>query len=103
MGASRKFKESPMEQGEDEKFAYKLDTSNWPGTGDPTSPVVVIKDADLEDVSGTHLSGSTSVSGDIITTPLVVVLVPTVTYRFEIKWVKSGNTLEAYGPITGTI
>ena len=103
MSVSRRFIEDQLAQGVDERIAYILDTSNWPGTGDPTSVVVLIKDENNEDASGTHLSGSTTVSGDNITTPTVVALVKDTKYRLEVQWVKSGNTLEAYGFIEATL
>lgn len=95
----RKVKESPKQQGVDERIAYVLDTDTWEGYD--SGVAVVIKDTDGEDVSSTHLDGSPSVAGDEIKTPLVVDLVNKIKYRLEILWVKDGNTLEAYCIIIG--
>lgn len=96
--SERKFLEREWEQGVDEIIAYQVDTSLWPGTGDPASVVVKLYQMPAyTDVSSTNLTGSNSVSGDIITTEFVTSLSEGVQYRLEVKWVKSGNTLEAYG------
>lgn len=97
----RKVKESPRHQGEDERIAYTVDTTPWGGYD--SGVAVVLKDADGDDISSTNLSGSPSVSGDVITTPLVISLVRNVKYRLEIKWVKSGNTFETHCEIIGEI
>lgn len=95
----RKVKESPRYQGEDERIAYTLDTTPWGGYD--SGAAVVIKDAADDDVSSVHLSGSASEAADVITTPLVIVLVENLKYKLEILWVKSGNTFEAYCEIIG--
>lgn len=97
---TRKFKESPMKQGQDEEIAYILNTTPWGGYD--SDAAAIIKDASGTDVSSTNMSGSVSASDPNITTPLVISLAPNVKYRLEIKWVKSGNTFEAYGEIIGT-
>ncbi len=99
MTNTREFQSSPWQQGPDEKIAYKVDTANWPGTGNPTNPVVKLYDDAGADVSATKLSGSASISGTEITTPLVQSLVEGKSYRLEVKWDRSGNTLEAFGGI----
>jgi hypothetical protein len=43
------------------------------------------------------LSGSASVAGDVITTPVVKSLVAGTQYRLEIKFTVSGNIFEAFG------
>lgn len=95
----RKFKESPRSQGEDERFAYEVDTTPWGGYDSDAANV--LKDQYDNDVSSTNLSGSPSVSGNVITTSVVIDLVPGIKYRLEVKWVYSGNTFEAYGWIIG--
>jgi hypothetical protein len=95
----REFKDSPVSQGPDEKIAYRIDTSKWPGSGNPTNPVVKLFDNANIDVSATYLLGSPSISTTFITTPLVQNLVEGKTYRLEVKWDRSGNTLEAFGGI----
>ncbi len=100
--SERKFLENKWEQGVDEVIAYKVDTSIWPGTGDPASVVVkLFQMPAYTDVSSSNLSGTNSVSGDEITTKFVEGLSEGILYRLEVQWVKSGNTLEAYGLIIG--
>ena len=96
---TRRIKESPLYQGEDESVAYTLTTT--PQGGGPSSPAVVIKDADDSDISGTNMTGSASVDGDVITSPAVHSLTPGAKYRLEFQWVSSGNTLEAWADLYG--
>lgn len=90
---TRKVKKSPVYQGEDESIAYIFD---WALVGTPTSPTVVIKNADLIDTSATNLSGSASVVGNTVVTPLVTALTSGVMYRLECKVTISGNIYEAF-------
>ena len=90
---TRKAEESPIYQGEDESIAYVF---NWAAIGTPTSPTVVIKDNNLVDLSTTLLSGSASISGNTIITPLVTGLTSGVMYRLECKVTISGSVYEAY-------
>ena len=99
MKTLRKIVESPWTQGVDEEAAYTVDTSTWGGS--PSAVSVVLKDSNGDDVSSTNLSGSASVSGDIITTPVVKSLTADSRYRLEVKFTSSGNILEAYGYIYG--
>jgi hypothetical protein len=97
--AIREFDPSPIRQGANERIAYKLTTTPWGSS--PTSPVVKIFDQTGVDKSSTNLSGSPSVTGDVITTPLVIALQSSVQYKLTINFVVSGNTMEAYGYIAG--
>lgn len=98
MAVRRKIKESPIRQGEDEQIAYNLTTTPWGSS--PTSLSVALKTLpDLTDVSSTHLSGSASAVGDVITTPVVSGLEAGKTYRMEIKFTVSGNVMEAWAVI----
>jgi hypothetical protein len=98
MGTTRVVKESPVYQGEDEKVAYQF---NYGGIGTPdNSPITVeLKDGDGEDVSGSKLEGSASLSGDVVTCPKVIDLDPGVVYRLECQVVINGNTVERYTEI----
>ncbi|GAG30573.1 unnamed protein product, partial [marine sediment metagenome] len=80
---------APKYQGEDERIAYWVDTDPWGGYD--SDEVVVILDADGDDVSATLLSGAVSVAGSVITTPLVVDLEDGARYMLQIKWVVDGN------------
>ena len=97
----RRIEQSPLYQGEDEEIAYTLTTTPW--GSDPSSPAVVLKDADGTDVSSTYLDGSASVSGDVITTPTVKSLVDGASYRLEIKFTIAGNIEEAWADINGDV
>lgn len=90
---------SPFWQGEDEVLAYLVTTTPWASS--PTSPTCKIFSYDpaadtYTDVTSTKMSGSASVSGDVITTPLVTSLTAGTKYRVEVKFVVSANTFELY-------
>lgn len=98
---SRVVREGLQVQGVDEKIAYIITTTPWGSS--PTS--VSVKGYDVAagaytDVTTTILSGSASVIGDNITTPIVQSLA-THLYRIEVKFVCSGNTFEAIILIQG--
>ncbi len=86
-------------QGVDEDIAYTLDASKW-GSLSPAGLSVVAKDSTGGDVSVTLLTGSASASGSIITTPLIGSGTEGATYRIEVLWTDSGNTVVAYGFLT---
>ena len=96
---TRRIVESPLYQGVDEQIAYTLTTTPWGSS--PTSVAVVLKNSAGTDVSSTYLSGSASVSGNVITTPVVKSLVVDAWYRLEIKFTCSGNIFEAFADIVG--
>ncbi len=100
MAIRRQFVNSPILQGVDEKVAYTIDTSRWPGTGAVTGVVVKMKDSAGADAAA-KLSGAASVSVDTITTPLVIDMVDGDRFRIEVLWIKSGNTWEGFGFIDG--
>jgi hypothetical protein len=93
MGDLRRVIESPIFQGKDERIIYTLTTTPWGGS--PAAPVVAMYDGEL-DVTTTNCTGSASVSGDVITTPVIHSLTKGKTYRMEVQWTYNGNTLEAY-------
>ena len=103
MANLREFKESPFEQGEDEVIAYKVTVPTTWGTATFTSlssKIYEDPDGDNTDKTASMLSGSTSASGQVITTPAVTGLTVGKKYRLEIKWDSSeGDTLEAYAII----
>lgn len=92
-------------QGADEQIAYTLTTTNWGST--PTSTSAVIKsvntDGTYTDTTSTNMSGSTSVSGDIITLPTVKSLTAGTLYRVEVKFTSSGSIFEAIAFIQGEL
>lgn len=93
----REIVEGKQVQGIDESIAYTVTTTPW-----GSSPVSVsVKAYDITgpaytDVSSTVLSGAASVSGDVITTPVLTALTEDHRYRVEVKFTCSGNTYEAY-------
>ena len=83
-------------QRPDEVIAYTVDVSNN-GSSPTVSAVTIIDKSDPStDLSETNLSGSASVSGDVITTPLVTGLSDNTTYRVEVKYTLSGETYEDF-------
>ena len=92
-------------QGVDEQIIYSLTTTNW--GSNPTATVSVkaydVTD-DYTDVSGTVLSGSASVSDDVITLPKVKSLTLGHLYRIEVQFTITGvgTPFEAYIQIEGT-
>jgi hypothetical protein len=90
----RIFKEQSKHQGKDEKIAYKIDTTPWGGSPSKGMSHIVCGGVG---VCADHLEGEPQSEGNVITTPLVVGLVPGNRYRLEVKWTCQSNTLEAYG------
>lgn len=100
--ADRRVIESPLYQGIDEEIAYLLTTTPWGAT--PTSVTVKLyawAGGTYTDVSTTCLSGSASVNGNVITTPVVKALVAGTNYRLEIKFTCTGNVFETFCEIRG--
>jgi len=89
-------KESPVDQGRDEEISYTLTTTPWGST--PTNVLVTAYDASatFKDVSSTVLSGSPSISGDVITLPVLKSLTMGHVYRVEIKFTVGGNVEETH-------
>lgn len=86
-----------LKQGTDESIVYSITTTSWGSS--PTN--VIVKGYDVstggrDDVSTNILSGSASVSGDVITLPVIQSLLANKTYRIEIKFTSGGNTFEPY-------
>lgn len=99
---NREIVQSPLNQGADEQIAYTLTTTPWGSS--PTSVAVTLfsySGTAYTDVSSTLLSGTASVSGDIITLPKVINLVADTRYRLEIKFTSGSNIFEPYAWING--
>lgn len=98
----RQIIESPWEQGSNEKITYTVTIPTTWGSS-PASPTAVlyqiVSGGDDTNVSSTSLSGSASVNGQVITTPLVQSLTAGEKYRLRITWTDTGKTLSAYGII----
>ena len=85
-------------QGTHEERAYKVDTTTWGGY-DSDVNVRLMRGGD--DVSEAHLSGDVAISGNTITTPLVVGLGAGIKYSLHIGWKHDGNVCDAYCYIIG--
>lgn len=99
---SREVVEGRLQQGEDEQIAYTITTTPWGSS--PSSPVVklyAVTRGERTDVSATKLSGSATVNGDVVMTPLVLGLSAGTLYRLEVKFTISGNVFECYVEIQG--
>ena len=100
MSYKREFKESPFYQGADEQIAYVLTVPTSWGTSNLTSLTSVLyedPDDTNTDVTATKISGSTTASGQVITTGLVKSLTAGTKYRLEVKFTSSeSNVLEAF-------
>lgn len=95
MAGSRQTNESPAIQGADESIAYAITTTPWGST--PTSVTMVVYDiteADSPiDVTSTVVTGSTSVSGDVITTKRIRLLTLGQKYRVEVLFTDSNSNI----------
>ncbi len=91
----REVRESPLPQGIDERIAYTLTTTPW-GSNPGTLSCALKTLPGLVDVSAAKLSGSTTASGDVITSPVVYGLNSGQQYRLEFKFTCSTNVFEAY-------
>ena len=95
MSSKREFKESPIEQGEDETIAYTVDTTNWGGTpASPACTLKILRGSVYYDVSDTNLSGDPTVAENYIVTSEVTALTRNKEYRLEILWTTPENNVE---------
>lgn len=102
MTVKREFIDTKLPQGQDEIVAYYFDTTPW-GAAAPTGVTAKIFDLTppglYDDTSDVNLSGSASVAGNVITTPLVRALVAGHQYRLEVAFTVSGNLFEPFAVI----
>lgn len=98
MDKVRQIEGLPQPQGEDEEVTYTLDVTE---VGSNPSNVSVVVKRNGVDVSGDVLDGTATVSGNIITLPVIASLEAGFDYRVEVKFTLNGNVLEAYGIIVG--
>ena len=99
MAVRRTVAEGVQRQGVDELLYYSVTTTPWGST--PASVTVVAKDItdpyNITTVTGTVLSGSASVNGDVITLPAVTALTAGHKYKVEVKFTDSNsNVWECY-------
>jgi hypothetical protein len=94
--------QNPLVQGVDETIAYTITTTPW-GTAPTSVAVKAYKMTSPDvytDVTSTVLSGTATVSGDIITLPALTALTLDNPYRVETKFTCSGNVFECYFVVT---
>jgi len=89
MPINREVKESPLNQGEDERIPYRLTTTPW--GSNPTSPGITVKDISrgFQDVTAQvtqPAGGPPTVSGDVITMPIIYGLTQGHSYRAEFSF-----------------
>lgn len=105
MPYSREGAGSPFPQGEDEEISYEFDFTPWVDSSAPTTPVVtlwnIISPNKETDLSSSNLSGSASVSGNIVSTPLVYDLKRGAEYRLNVLVTLDGNKKSAFVKILG--
>ena len=95
MSVDREVKEGVQLQGEDEKVTYSITSTPWGSS--PASVVMVVKDDDGDDVTDDVTSGSTSVSGDVITLKPIDALTAGMRYRVEVQFTAgAGAPFETY-------
>jgi hypothetical protein len=98
----RQIEQGLQYQGEDESIIYTLTTTSW--GNDPSSPsakiFTYISDT-YNDVTSAIMTGSATVSGNVITLPAIASLVDGTMYRVEVQFILSGSTFEAYAWISG--
>lgn len=89
-----------LKQGVDEEIYYTVNVSNWGSS--PSNVTVVVKDnATGEDVTASVTTGSSSVSGNVITLPKILDLEAAMVYRVEVKFAVGSNILEAWFRLYG--
>ena len=97
MSVSREVKEGLQIQGMEEQIAYQLTTTPWASTPVITSvKAYEVTNGIRVDVSNIVLTGTASVVGDVITTPIVKSLIFNKIYRIEIIFTSGGLTFVPY-------
>ena len=91
----REVAEGVQTQGADEKITYTVTTTNWASS--PGTIVQTVKDEHGNDVTSTVCTGSTSVSGNVITLKAISGLSAGQRYRCEVQFTAgSGAPFECY-------
>jgi len=86
-------------QGEDEELSYSVNVGAWVAA--PTGACTIVK-LDNADATSSVTSGTTSVSGCVITTPCLLNLVDGNNYRVEVKFSDDGGQIwETFFHVTG--
>lgn len=89
------FEESPLYHRRPERWVYTIDTTSEGGSPSVVSVKLYDVTADMlavgTDVSGTKLSGSHGVAGNIITLPTVIDIEPGKRYKLESVYEAGGQ------------
>jgi len=103
--AIREWKESPFYHGANEQIAYTLTVPTSWGTASLTNLTNTLyedPDGANTDVSATKLSGSTTASGQVITTKVIISLTAGKKYRLDVQFDTSeGNQEVAFAIVYG--
>ena len=100
--STREFSGSPVWQGRNEEVSYPITTTNWGSSPtDVEAKLYSVSGGAYTDVTSTNLSGSPSVNGDVITTPVVKDLVAGTEYRMEVKFTSGSQIYEGFMRIYG--
>jgi hypothetical protein len=93
---TREVKEGLIEQGVDERVAYKIDTTVW--GQNPTNVLVQVLDVTNGhlDVTDDVTTGSVSVVGNEVRLPLIHSLTLDHLYRVEVQFESDGQVFEPY-------
>jgi hypothetical protein len=87
--------ESPVKQSPDESIAYQITTTPWGST--PSAVAMYVYDISTPgvetDVTSTVVQGSTSTSGDVITTKRIRLLTAGKTYRCDVQFTDSDSNI----------
>lgn len=84
--------EGTQYQTSDEQLAYSITTTNYGSS--PTSVAIVAYDEHTNtDVTSTVIPGDESISGDVITLPLLKALTKGHSYRIEVKFTDSSSNI----------
>jgi len=96
MSNKREIKENIIPQGEEESIVYTLTTTPWGSTPTSTAAAIFTVVGDTyTNLTTTCMTGSTSVTGDVITLPSIHSLTAGTLYRVEMLFTCSGNVFEA--------
>lgn len=94
MTTKREVTESPVYQGANESIAYEVDFGNW---GTPTSPAVALyAKTDLTTSLTAKMTGSATVTGDVVTTPAIHSLTAGAAYLMRVTATVLGNTMSCW-------
>lgn len=92
----REVKEGTQYQGKDEEVAYNVTTTPWGSSPSGVTVMVLDETNNDKDVTSSVTSGSTNVSGDVITLLTIKSLAAGHRYRVEVEFTTGGNVLELH-------